>query len=226
MNKNVPVHLLKRRKVICLGDSITEGAGDQRGIGWPGRLALKLGEKQPLSYMVNNLGISGDHSANIYHRLNSEVIQRLPDLLIIGAGTNDMQEVVIRSGVAHGTTQSLNWSELCWQKILSAVKTHQIPALVWSLLPVDASKLPLRYDPEEYGYESYDYVNERITLYNDMLQRLCMSHNIPFLDLYSQWQGVNLAELMDDGLHPNVQGYDLMAEQIYEALQERKMLVV
>ncbi len=212
-------HLIKPKRIICIGDSITEGYLDSKGLGWPGRLALKLSEEKPMHYQVNNLGIGNDHSANVQRRIFGEVCQRTPDFLIIGVGINDMQDLIIRNGQSYGTSQSLNWSEMNWRKILDTVKKQQLITLVWGLLPVDPDFMPLKYDPDTYGFEAYDYRNEDIEAYNKMLQSLCKTYDIPFLDVYNDWQNRNLKDLMDDGLHPNDMGYDLLANQIYSAFK-------
>ena len=124
-------HLIKPKRIVCIGDSITEGYLDPEGLGWPGRLAYKLSCEKPMYYQVNNLGIGNDHSANVYRRILSEAGQRTPDFLILGVGINDMQELITRDGQNHGTSQSLDWSEMLWRKILAFVTQQKLATLVW-----------------------------------------------------------------------------------------------
>lgn len=60
------------QRLICLGDSNTEGIGDVQNMGWPGRLAAHLAKTAPMLWNVSNLGVAGDNSIDIKHRLFNE----------------------------------------------------------------------------------------------------------------------------------------------------------
>ena len=73
----------KGKNIICLGDSITFGYGVRPGEDYPAALA-KL-TKAP----VMNMGIDGDTSIEAVKRLNSDILDRNPLLVIIEFGGND-----------------------------------------------------------------------------------------------------------------------------------------
>ena len=72
------------KKLVIIGDSLTEGFGVTREQSFPGLLQTKLGEK----WKVINAGISGSTSASGPSRVAWHLKQK-PDLILIALGAND-----------------------------------------------------------------------------------------------------------------------------------------
>ena len=69
--------------LICIGDSIVEGEGDDAKLGgWVGRIASKLPFNHG-DYRTYNLGIAGNTITEVWHRVD-EVYIRDPDIVILG----------------------------------------------------------------------------------------------------------------------------------------------
>ncbi|MGO8930621.1 MAG: SGNH/GDSL hydrolase family protein [Limisphaerales bacterium] len=68
-----------QRAVVFLGDSITQGWGDNMGNSFPGM-------------KVANRGISGDTSRGVLIRLKEDVIALNPAAVVLLIGTNDLEE--------------------------------------------------------------------------------------------------------------------------------------
>jgi lysophospholipase L1-like esterase len=68
-----------QRAVVFVGDSITQGWGDDMGGAFPGT-------------KVANRGISGDTTRGILIRLGPDVLRLHPSAVVILAGTNDIEE--------------------------------------------------------------------------------------------------------------------------------------
>jgi len=64
--------------VVFLGDSITQGWGDQMGGSFPGM-------------KVANRGISGDTSRGVLIRLQEDVLSLNPSAIVLLIGTNDLE---------------------------------------------------------------------------------------------------------------------------------------
>jgi len=73
----------KGKNIICFGDSITFGYGVKPGEDYPTDLAALV------VYPVINAGIDGDSSPEALQRLETDVLQRHPLLVIIEFGGND-----------------------------------------------------------------------------------------------------------------------------------------
>ena len=76
------------RKILVLGDSISAEYGMARGAGWVALLQKKLtAEKRP--WQVINASISGDTTAGGRARLEQQLAQQQPQVLIVELGGND-----------------------------------------------------------------------------------------------------------------------------------------
>ena len=73
----------KGKNIICFGDSITFGYGVKPGEDYPTDLAALV------VHPVINAGIDGDSSPEALQRLETDVLQRHPLLVIIEFGGND-----------------------------------------------------------------------------------------------------------------------------------------
>jgi acyl-CoA thioesterase-1 len=74
--------------VVCLGDSLTEGIGAERGEDYPATLARRL------PYPVINAGRSGNTSADALARLEADVLAHNPRLVIVLLGGNDFLQQI------------------------------------------------------------------------------------------------------------------------------------
>ncbi|MGW4530474.1 GDSL-type esterase/lipase family protein [Nocardia sp. NPDC004340] len=81
-------------RVCFLGESFVAGVGDQKCLGWAGRLAARAtAAGQPLTYY--NLGIRRENSTELRGRWEAECAPRLPAgadcRVVISTGVNDTQ---------------------------------------------------------------------------------------------------------------------------------------
>lgn len=73
----------KGQNIICFGDSITLGYGAGAGEDYPSALAKSVNKS------VLNMGVDGETSEEALKRLNADVLDREPLLVIIEFGGND-----------------------------------------------------------------------------------------------------------------------------------------
>ena len=78
------------RTIICFGDSLTYGTGAGRGMDYPSQLSEMIGKP------VINAGVPGDTTARALRRLESDVLTKSPDLVLITLGGNDLKNGVAR----------------------------------------------------------------------------------------------------------------------------------
>jgi lysophospholipase L1-like esterase len=104
--------------VVFLGDSITQGWGDDMGGAFPG---LK----------VANRGISGDTTRGMLLRLEQDVLSLRPRAVVLLMGTNDLEEEATPEQVAAN-----------FKTIVSRLKEHnpQMPIIVCLVFPSSAEK--------------------------------------------------------------------------------------
>ncbi|MBN2078303.1 MAG: hypothetical protein JW838_05015 [Spirochaetes bacterium] len=188
--KGVPI------RIVALGDSLTQGWMVRKGyLDFLGEL---LAAKYPCGKVtIINRGIPGDTAEGGLMRLRREVIDQDPDLVFIQFGLNDAY-----TGV-------------------SPERYHRtIEAMVDRLLAdTEAEVLLVTSVPIMHGEE--DFMAEA---FYSRLDAVARERNLPIARVHRYWKrmisgGIDFRSLVQgDGVHPNVEGYRLMAEAIMEEL--------
>lgn len=79
-------------RICFIGDSFTQGIGDETELGWVSRIAIHIRKNRP-GLSIFNLGIRGNTSSDIFHRWETEVRARASDKdslrLVFCFGAND-----------------------------------------------------------------------------------------------------------------------------------------
>jgi acyl-CoA thioesterase-1 len=73
----------KGKDIICFGDSITKGEGSTEGNDFPTLLSQKL------NMPVINAGVSGDTTQDALNRIDEDILQRDPRMVIVEFSGND-----------------------------------------------------------------------------------------------------------------------------------------
>lgn len=191
---------------ICIfGASITYGAWDFEKGGWANRLRLHLDNNKFYSE-VYNLGISGNTTSDLLKRFDTELEARKPDKIIFSIGNND-SILLIKEKCQ--MTQIEKFEENI--KVLISKSRKQTQNIVFTgLTPVDEE----RTSPIPWATNKI-YKNQYIKIYNDKIKEICDSEKIKFIDLYDKFINLeNYKEILEDGLHPNSDGHQLIFEII------------
>jgi lysophospholipase L1-like esterase len=182
-----------KRRVVFLGDSITDG--------W------RLNEYFQDRDLVNR-GIGGQITAQMLGRMKADVIDLKPALVLVLAGTNDISREVPVAEIQNNLTM-----------IADLAEANKIKPLFASLLPIsdyhsDRNPRYLRSKRRPPG---------TILALNDWLQGFCRQRNYIYVDYHSQLadaDGFLRRDAANDGLHPNSAGYRLMAPVAQEAIDK------
>lgn len=177
----------KGTAIVCFGDSITFGYGAQPGEDYPAALAQMV--KAP----VLNMGIDGDTTIEAIKRVDSDVLDRDPFLVIIEFGGNDF----LRRIPLEDTVSNL-------KEMIRRVHAHGAMVVL-----VDISA----------GMFLQDY--------RAAYKKLASQEQAVFVS--SVLSGiVTNPRLKSDFLHPNKDGYQMIAKRIIQEiapyLQERNLL--
>jgi lysophospholipase L1-like esterase len=199
-----------RLRICFVGDSITAGTGDDRFLGWPGRLAA---HEHAAGHDVTlyNLGVRADTSEHLAARWDAGARARLPahvnGALIFAFGVNDM---AVERG--KGLRVPVERSIAVAQAMLTTAKAW-LPTLWIGPAPVVADGAVIAPSADI----AYEFMNERLAGLNDAYAKLAGRIGVPYLDLYAAlaetpaWQPALAA---GDGVHPTAEGYLLVAEII------------
>ena len=178
------------QRVVFMGDSITDSWDDPKYGGFfPGKPYV-------------NRGISGQTTPQMLIRFRRDVIELKPRVVVILAGTNDLAGNTGRTTVDAIEDNLMSMAELA--------NSHGIRVVLASVLPV--SDYEMREGKQI--IQTTRRVPARIIVLNRWIQEFVKAHNYIYLDYFSAMvdqKGFLKDELSDDGLHPNQQGYVVMA---------------
>ena len=199
-------------KVIALGDSLVYGYGDYVGGGWVERLRRRWMSPQSSGHVLYNLGVRGDRVCQVYQRLEQEFSRRgelrnrVPDLILLSVGVNDSARLSKSDGKLH---TDLNEFRQQIERLLNLAQSL-CPVLFVGMVPVNEAKMPFL---DCFYFNHLDQYR-----YKEATLKACQPRNIPYLDIFDLWlsRGKDWLkyQLGDDGLHPNVTGYQTLLEDI------------
>lgn len=172
------------------GDSITYGAGDSEALGWVGRLRKSLETSDDVG--VYNFGICGDTTGDLLKRFSIEADAIKPNVVVFAIGIND-------SKYPAGETEnviSLEKYKQNMQELLKLARNHTDKITI-----VGATKA----DEALTRKSGTRFVNAIIQTYNDSLKEFSETENLTYIDVFDV---LDVNTDLDDGLHPNAQGYE------------------
>ncbi|NDV82524.1 GDSL-type esterase/lipase family protein [Bacteroides sp. 51] len=190
-----------KTKVVCIGASITEGAGVQnrQEFSFPGQLQTLLGS----DYEVENYGIGGTtmlSNGNSPYK-NTEAYQKAlhskPDIVFIDLGGNDAKAI--------NRPYYANLEEDARQMIRSFKELPTKPRVILML-------------PTAFFVTDQDGIYDPVSR-NEVTPRLreaAYKENVEVLDMYPLL--VDRPELVPDQIHPNEEGAAILAQRMYDQL--------
>jgi len=179
------------RRVVFLGDSITDG--------W------KLAQSFPDRPYVNR-GIGGQTTPQMLVRMYPDVIDLKPAALVILAGTNDISR---NTGPV-----TITMIEENFQAMTELAQAHGIKVILCSVMPVSdytKNKQTVARPPAD------------ILKLNAWMREYAAKAHAVFADYYAATvdeKGMLRDGYSDDGLHPNLKGYDLLAPVAQAAIDK------
>lgn len=149
-------------------------------------------------------GISGQISPQLLIRFRQDVINLKPKAVIILAGSND-----ISGSTGHVT------NEVIMNNIMSMAelaKLHHIKVILCEYLPI-----------HEYPWRKEIQASPKIIALNKVIKSYALANNFTILDYFTplvdELNGQK-AELTIDGVHPNKEGYKIMAKVTELAIEK------
>jgi lysophospholipase L1-like esterase len=189
------------RRILAFGDSVTAGltAGTPGDGGYPSRLQERLARKYPSrGILVDNAGVSGEcistpgcnGVATGGEARFPNVLQAAHDTVVLLHGVNDLSAGLDAADALASVRRVVVESQLSGRRVV-----------VVSLVPGTAEPAGL----------------PAIQAFNASLAALAEERGIPFVDVYTPL-AADLDLMSSDDLHPTDEGYDLIAELIFDAI--------
>ena len=212
--------LAGKRKIVIVGDSITEAGKYPGGYVW--LLQRYLNALYPdRKIEIVNAGISGNKARDMQARFQKDAIDQKPDLVMINVGVNDVWHAFFdfqnRRFYPQGKLPTgvplTEYREKITQMVLAA-KAAGIRVVLLSPTPIGE----ILDGPENRRLQEYIAAMREIALQN---QCLFIDLNAPFREVIGTYQkhaGKTLNLLAADGVHPNPSGYRIIAFTILRGL--------
>ena len=198
-NRALPKPAAGESRVVFMGDSITDS--------WPN---ARFGDYFATRKAYVGRGISGQTTPQMLLRFRSDVIDLNPKVVVILAGTND-----IAGNTGPMTNEEIQNNLMSMAELARA---HKIKVVLSSILPTSNYHVNPALGPQTALRPM-----ERIRVLNDWMKKYAAAEGHVFLDYVpamSDASGLLRTELSADDLHPNAQGYAIMAPLADAAIKQ------
>jgi lysophospholipase L1-like esterase len=210
---------LKRdQKIVAIGDSVTEGVGDETKNGGYVGILNHTFEDNNLNITVENFGKKGNRSDQLLKRLEKEEIAsaiKEADMVLITIGANDIMNV-LKSNFMNVSMEPFQKERVTYIERLKAIFNK-----INDLNPDTQIYLLGFYNPFERHFGEIKELGIIIDSWNDAGKSLAEEYDnvryIPTKDIFSN---SNVDLLAEDEFHPNSSGYKLMAQRVLEYLKK------
>ncbi|WP_336515689.1 SGNH/GDSL hydrolase family protein [Pollutibacter soli] len=201
----------EKKKVVFFGDSITQAAVNPGG--YIDVLNKKLSEQNLSSkYELIGAGIGGNKIYDLYLRMDSDVLKKNPDIVVIYVGVNDVWHKA-----SSGTGTDQDKFVKFYNAVLAKLKAQKIKVIVCT--------------PAVIG-ERNDFSNQQdgdLNRYSNLIRNIAQEQQLPLVDLRKVFLEYSLANnpdnkesgiLTTDRVHLNPKGNEIVAEQMWKEISK------
>lgn len=200
----------KNKRVIFFGDSITQAGVDSNG--YIMVMRNMLAQQGITNYDLIGAGIGGNKVYDLYLRMQTDVIQQSPDVVVIWIGVNDVWHKSM-----FGTGTDADKFEKFYRAIIKELQDNSIKVVLVT--------------PTTIG-EKNDYSNQQdgdLNKYSQIIRNIANDLHLPIVDLHSIFHtyevnnntaNVDKGVLTKDGVHLNDEGNKLAATEIWKVLKD------
>jgi lysophospholipase L1-like esterase len=189
-----------RPRVVCFGDSITKA-------GYPQRLAKLLADRHA---DVTNAGVNGNTTAQALRRMQRDVLDAKPQVVVIFFGTNDCR---LAEPKVHVPVDQYRAN---LQKMIDAVTARGAKPVLCTPPPIDQEAYFTRH--ARAPFDAAGGLDKVLAQYRAAVLDAADKNHTPLVDL-NQLLAKNTDWRSPDGVHPTDQGSDLIAHLILDTVR-------
>ncbi|GAA0605967.1 hypothetical protein GCM10009001_24030 [Virgibacillus siamensis] len=219
LERTVDLLTSKESHIVAIGDSLTQGVGDDvvEG-GYVGILKDLMNGDGDKKVTFDNYGVRGNTTSQMYDRLdNPEVKQSLKDadVILITIGANDVMEVV-KQNFTNLTLKDFQQERIAYKErlknIFDQMREYNSDAEIY---------LIGFYNPFAKYFPKLEELGAIVESWNSTGKKVVRQYDditfIPTADLFA---GKEADLFAADNFHPNHQGYQLIAKQVLEYMTD------
>ena len=178
-----------QKKLVILGDSLTEGYGVAKESAFPGVLEKKLHEAGKKQWSVVNAGVSGSTTASGVGRMKW-LFKTKPDMIFLALGANDG----LRGLKVEDSEKNL-------AEAIEYAQAQKVKVVLGGLyMPPNSGK---------------DYTDK----FKKMYENLAKKYKIVFIPFILDKVAGNPKYNLADGIHPNEEGHTIIADNVFLVLK-------
>jgi lysophospholipase L1-like esterase len=179
------------KRVVFMGDSITEFWGKHEGKFFPGKPYV-------------NRGISGQTTPQMLVRFQQDVLQLKPTVVVLAGGINDI--------AGNTGPETVDEIEDNYRSMVALAKAAHVRVVITSTLP--ASSLPWR--PGAHPAEAVRQLNSWVKAYAQTEHLVYVDYYSAMVDDHG---GIRPDLAIDKAVHPNAAGYAIMEPLAQQAIE-------
>ena len=162
-------------------------------------------------YQLVAKGIRGNNINDLYNRMESDVLQKTPDVVVIYIGTNDVWQKIVK-----GTGTNIVEFEKSYRTIIKKMQDNDIKVIVCTPGLIGERK------------KNGNQQDSDLNLYSDVIRNMAKDLSLPLCDVrkifvaYIEHNNPKNEEegiLTKDKVHLNVTGNKLVANSLWQVLK-------
>ena len=200
----------KKKRVIFFGDSITQQGAE------PGGYIVRIDsmcrlENKSFQYEFVGAGIGGNKVYDLYLRMDSDVLAKSPDVVVVYIGVNDVWHKV-----SYGTGTDPDKFERFYNAIIKRLRDKNISVILCT--------------PAVIG-EKTDFTNQQdgdLNRYSAIIREIARQNSLTLVDLRQKFLDYNKQNnsenkeqgiLTRDRVHLNAKGNQLVADEMWKTIK-------
>ena len=193
---------VENKTIVCFGDSLTEGYGASKPGAVDKSKSYPAFLQEKVKAVVINSGKSGDTTSDGLARLEKDVLSKNPDIVIILLGANNF----LNRESASSTKNDL-------KTIIDKVKNENRKIYLVSFVGDSTwEEAYLKIIPDILAPSVKNIIDEYKNIYLQL-----SSENKDIELIQNIWTGIDYTK-MSDPIHPNADGYKIIADNIFNAI--------
>jgi lysophospholipase L1-like esterase len=215
---DVLIFFKKDIKIVSIGDSLTQGVGDETENGGYVGILDHTFDDQNLNITIENFGKKGNRSDQLLKRLEKKEIEtsiKDANIVLITIGANDIMHVV------KNNWSNLNMEPFEEERVKYVERLTTIFNKIIELNPEAEIYLIGFYNPFEKYFGEIEQLGMIMDDWNEAGMMVTEEfENVYYIPIYDLFRSPNENLLAEDHFHPNTKGYKLIAKRVIDYLGE------